>query len=93
VVKQGKCPVTASPGVCITAFRANGRTFAVVQNMWPVDRDVTVTLPLAPGIKSSSLAAFDLDAVAADSVTADGGGMNVKAHIGPWDSHLVVLSN
>jgi hypothetical protein len=79
----------ASEGVCLYGFRAQGRTFIVVQNMWPAARRVNVSFTAkASGLKQP-VTAIDLNtnnkiptAIAADNIIVD-------VPIAPWDATLI----
>ena len=85
--------LAADEGACIYGFRAQGRTFVIVQNMWSTARTVKLHLDARTAMIAGDPVAVDLNGNTPLTVHAAAGAFDVDVPVGPWDAVLVMLGS
>ncbi|HUU70172.1 MAG TPA: hypothetical protein VM186_11645, partial [Planctomycetota bacterium] len=77
----------------IYGFRAQGKTFVIVQNMWSTARTVKLHLDARTAMIAGDAVAVDLNGNVPLTVHGGAGAFDVDVPVGPWDAVLVMLGS
>lgn len=83
----------ATDGTCVYGFKAAGRTFVVVQEMWGRPRSVHVDVTEKAANLDGVVGAVNLNDNSKLEVARAKGKLEVTVPLGPWDAVLLVLAS
>lgn len=84
--------LNADDGTCVYGFRAQGRAFVIVQNMWAEQRRITLRLKARTAGMERAGSAVDLNDNMLMAIRQTNDIIEVAVPVRPWDAALVLLA-